>query len=114
MSDCLFCKIIKREIPGKVVYEDDDILAFEDINPAAPVHVLIIPKQHIEKIADLEESHQDLAGKLLVTIPKIARELGLESDGYRIVANNGSQALQSVFHIHFHLLGGKQMGWTPA
>ena len=112
--DCLFCKIIAGEIPGSIVYEDDDILAFKDINPAAPVHILVIPKQHIAKLSDLQDEHRQIAGKLLLTIPRIAHDLGLEQDGFRVVANNGPNALQTVFHIHFHLLGGKKMGWTPA
>ncbi len=95
------------------VYEDDDVYAFKDINPQAPIHVLVIPKQHIVDVADLKEEHDSLAGKLLRVAASIARDLKIERTGYRLVANVGPHAGQSVFHLHIHLLGGRQMTWPP-
>jgi len=113
-DDCVFCKILRKEIPSEIVYEDDDIVAFEDLNPKAPVHVLVIPKKHIAHLSDMTSSDLDLAGKLLLAIPVIAERLNIHSDGFRIVLNNGPNALQTVDHVHFHLLGGRVMGWSPA
>ena len=110
MSDCIFCKIIVREIPSKIVYEDDDIIAFEDVNPLAPVHILLIPKKHIATAADLQEEDAAVIGKIFLTAKKIAEEKGLAEDGYRIVNNCKSAGGQEVFHIHFHLLGGEKLG----
>ena len=109
---CLFCKIIKKEVPSKADYEDDEIYAFEDVNPQAPVHILIVPKKHFEKLADISESDAELMGKLLLIARKIAAKKKLEK-GYRIVANNGPQAGQTVFHLHLHLLGGRRFTWPP-
>ena len=106
MSDCIFCKIINKEIPSKIVYEDDDILAFEDINPLAKVHILLIPKKHIETAADLQEEDAAVIGKIFLVAKKIAEEKGMAEDGYRIVNNCKEFGGQEVFHIHFHLLGG--------
>lgn len=106
--DCLFCKIINGEIPSKKVYEDEFLYAFEDINPQAPVHVLIIPKEHIDSAADINETNADLVAKVFVAAAKIAKELKLEN-GFRIVTNSGEFGCQSVHHIHFHLLSGKQL-----
>ena len=111
MADCLFCKMVRGEIKPKVEYEDSEILAFHDINPQAPVHVLVIPKRHIEKVEALEAGDIGLAGKLLYQAKQIAVQRGWQD--YRIVFNNGAEAGQSVFHIHLHLLGGRQMNWPP-
>ena len=110
MSDCIFCKIINKEIPSKIVYEDDDILAFEDINPLAKDHILLIPKKHIETAADLQEEDAAVIGKIFLTAKKIAEEKGMAEDGYRIVNNCKEYGGQEVFHIHFHLLGGEKLG----
>jgi histidine triad (HIT) family protein len=112
MSKTLFKRIIDREIPAKIVYEDDLCLAFEDINPQAPVHILVIPKKEIAALDDLTESDAALAGHLLVVIRKLAAERKL-TGGYRVVANCGPDAGQSVDHLHFHLLGGRPMSWPP-
>ncbi len=106
--DCLFCKIVNGEIPSTKVYEDDYLYAFNDINPQAPVHVLIIPKKHIDSAADITIENADLVAKVFVAAAKIAKELKLE-DGFRIVTNSGDVGCQSVHHIHFHLLSGKQL-----
>ncbi len=108
MSDCIFCKIINGEISSKKVFEDDDVVCFNDIHPAATVHVLIVPKKHIENLNALDDAQ--VAGKLLTTVPKIAKLLGIEN-AYRTVINTGPGAGQSVFHVHIHLLGGKSLGW---
>ncbi len=110
--DCLFCKIVSKEINASIVYEDDDFLAFRDINPVAPSHILIIPKRHIETVNELEETDALLMGRMLVIAKKIAAEEGL-SDGYRLVLNCEKDGGQEVFHIHLHLLGGRKMGWPP-
>lgn len=110
---CLFCRIAHGEITARKVYEDDDVVAFHDINPQAPTHVLVIPRKHIPTLDDLTEADAATVGTALVRTARIARELHLSSDGYRIVANNGEAAGQTVFHIHFHLLGGRNFGWPP-
>jgi len=113
MSDCLFCKIIAGEIPAKKIYEDDHVFAFEDINPQAPVHYLIIPKQHIATINDLDSSHEALLGKMYLAAQQLAEQSGIAEDGYRAVMNCGAAAGQTVFHIHLHLLGGRPLSWPP-
>ena len=113
MADELFLKIINREIPAEIVYETDEILAFRDINPQAPLHVLIIPKQKISTLNDLEPEHAELIGKLILTAAEIAREQGLSEEGYRVVMNCNKAGGQMVYHIHLHLLGGRQMTWPP-
>lgn len=113
MAEDLFCKIVAGEIPADKVYEDEDTLAFRDIRPQAPVHILIIPKKHIEKIADATEEDEKLLGKLLLVANKLAKQEGIADSGYRVVINNGPDSGQDVFHIHFHLLGGRKMGWPP-
>jgi histidine triad (HIT) family protein len=113
MTDDLFLKIIKREIPAEIVYETDEILAFRDINPQAPVHILIIPKEPIATLNELEPGHAGLVGKLVLAATDIAREEGLSDDGYRVVINCNKGGGQMVFHIHLHLLGGRQMTWPP-
>lgn len=111
MEDCLFCKISKGEIPSTKVYEDDNFYAFKDIAPVAPVHVLVIPKKHIANIAALTPDDADVAAKLLYAIQKVAQELGLDKEGYRVVFNTGEKAGQTVHHMHAHILGGKEMAW---
>lgn len=113
MSDDLFLKIINREIPADIIYETDDVLAFRDINPQAPLHALIIPKAHIRTINDLEHEHQELVGKLFLAAAEIASREGVAEDGYRVVMNCGERGGQAVYHIHLHLLGGRQMSWPP-
>ncbi len=110
--ECIFCKIINKEIESKIVYEDDRCVAFEDINPQAPVHILVVPKKHISALRKADEEDRELLGHVLKIASKIALEKGLEK-GYRIVVNDGEEAGQTVFHIHFHLLGGREMGWPP-
>ncbi len=110
---CLFCKIVAGEIPAKRVYEDEIVVAFEDINPQAPVHVLVIPKRHVPTLNDLQASDDQLVGTLVRRAAAIANERGLAAGGYRTVFNCNSDAGQTVFHIHLHLLGGRRMTWPP-
>ena len=110
MSDCIFCRIINQEIPSKIVYEDDDILAFEDVNPLAPIHILLIPKKHIATMDDVTEEDSAVLGRILLKAKEIAAEKGLNENGYRIVNNCKAHGGQEVFHIHFHLLGGEKLG----
>ncbi|AEA34614.1 histidine triad nucleotide-binding protein [Hippea maritima] len=109
---CVFCKIVNGELLADKVYEDENYLAFKDINPKAPVHVLIIPKQHIEYLSDIDETNKHIIGDMAVIANKIAKELGIDKSGYRILINNGPDSGQEVFHIHLHLLGGKKMAFT--
>ena len=111
--DCLFCKIIEKKIPAKIEFEDPDFLAFHDINPQAPIHVLIIPKRPILRIAETSKEDALLLGKLLLTATEVARRLGLEQKGYRLVINNGPDGGEAVPHLHIHLLGGRSMNWPP-
>ena len=113
MELCIFCKIIKKEMPAKIVAEDELSLAFEDINPQAPVHILIIPKKHYSSLIDIPEEERSLLGHLIIKAREIAKEKGLEKTGYRLVLNTGKDAGQAVFHIHLHLLGGREMSWPP-
>jgi histidine triad (HIT) family protein len=106
MEDCIFCKIVRGEIPAQIIYEDDDVIAFNDINPAAPVHFLIIPRIHIASLLDCEETHQALLGKMLLLAPKIAKEHGC-TDGFRTIINTGRVGGQEIFHLHIHIIGGK-------
>ena len=112
MSDCLFCKIGAGEIPSETVYEDDDLIAISDINPQAPLHLLIIPRKHIASLDASSPEDEALLGRILLRTRELAREHGVAA-GYRVVNNCGSSAGQSVFHIHVHLLGGRAMGWPP-
>jgi histidine triad (HIT) family protein len=112
MSDCIFCKIAAGEIPAKIAYQDPDLVAFHDLNPQAPVHVLVIPRKHLASSNDLP-GEEALAGRIWNRIPEIAGQLGVRDTGYRVVSNCGAPAGQSVFHLHFHLLGGRPMGWPP-
>ena len=113
MSEDLFLRIIRREIPADIVFETEEVLAFRDVNPQAPVHVLIIPKQHIRTINDIESEHTGLVGQLFLAAKQIASAEGLAEDGYRVVMNCNEAAGQSVFHIHLHLLGGRALDWPP-
>lgn len=113
VDSCIFCKIIKGEIPARKVFEDAQVLAIEDIAPVAPVHVLIIPKRHIVNALDLPEEENALVGHVYQVAARIARERGVAEKGFRIVTNNNADAGQSVFHIHFHLIGGRHLGWPP-
>lgn len=110
---CLFCRILSGEIPARKVYEDDDVFAFHDINPQAPTHILVIPRKHIAMLDDIDAENAALMGTLVARASQLARDLGLNSEGYRLVANNGAAAGQTVFHIHLHLLGGRTFGWPP-
>ena len=112
MSDCLFCKIGAAQIPAKLVYQDDEIFAFEDIHPQAPTHVLVCPRKHIDSLADVTPSDALLLGRLQLVAAQLAAERQLTA-GYRTVMNNGAGAGQSVFHLHLHLLGGRPMRWPP-
>jgi histidine triad (HIT) family protein len=113
MSECLFCKFVSGEITPNIVYQDDEVLAFRDINPQAPTHILIIPKRHIPTLNDLTPDDAELVGKLYLTAKKLAEDEGIDEPGYRTVMNCNEEAGQSVFHIHLHLLGGRPMAWPP-
>lgn len=110
MDNCIFCKIIRGEIPSKTVYEDEYCYAFGDIAPVAPVHILFVPKEHIASVSDINASNSAVVAKIYEAIAKVAKEMGLDKDGYRVVSNCGENAGQTVFHLHFHLLGGKALG----
>lgn len=109
MSDCVFCKIVNKEIPSQIVYEDDEIMAFEDISPVTPIHTLIIPKKHIKSLVELTQEDKELIGKIYLVINKIAKEKGILERGYRVVVNCGDEGGQVVPHLHFHLLGGEKL-----
>jgi histidine triad (HIT) family protein len=113
MQDCLFCKIAAGEIPSTILYQDDSVVAFADINPQAPQHVLLIPRRHLASMQDLTEEDGALLAHLFVVANTLAQRLGVSEDGYRFVTNVGPAAGQSVFHLHFHLLGGRKFGWPP-
>ena len=110
MENCIFCKIINKEIPSSIVYEDDKIIAFRDVNPLAPVHILVIPKKHIASLVELSEEDEALVGKIYTVINKIAKQEGIDKDGFRVVVNCGENGGQEVKHLHFHILGGKKLG----
>ena len=112
MSETIFQKIIDKELPADIVYEDDSCLAFKDINPVAPVHILVIPKKRIEKISDSNTEDKELLGHLFLVAGNIARDLGIE-DAFRLVVNNGAGAQQTVFHLHIHLIAGREFNWPP-
>jgi histidine triad (HIT) family protein len=113
MDDSIFTKIIKREIPAKIIFEDNDLIAIEDIDPKAPVHILIIPKRQIPTLNDLDEQDALLMGKIILKAKKLAKEYSIDERGYRLVINCNEEAGQTVFHIHCHLLGGRSMHWPP-
>lgn len=110
---CLFCKIAAKQIPAKIAFEDDDLVAFHDINPGAPTHLLVIPRKHLTSLDEASADDQALLGKLLLACQRVAREQGIAQSGFRVVANTGPNAGQSVFHIHLHVLGGRAMAWPP-
>ena len=109
-DNCIFCKIVNGEIPSSKVYEDDEILAFNDINPAAPIHILVIPKKHIASLAHMEKEDEAIVGKIYGVINKIAEEKGFKENGYRVIVNCGKDAGQEVMHLHFHILAGAKFG----
>ncbi len=111
--DCIFCKIVRKEIPVSIVFENDRIMAFEDVLPQAPAHILIIPKCHIERTSDLTESNIHIIGELVLEAKSLADQKGIQRSGYRIVLNCGSDAGQEIFHLHLHLLGGRKFSWPP-
>ena len=111
--DCLFCKIIEKQIPASIVYEDGRVVAFNDINPPAPTHVLVVPREHIATVNDVTADREQLVGHMVTTAAEIARSEGFADDGYRLVMNTNQHGCQTVFHIHLHLIGGRQMGWPP-
>jgi histidine triad (HIT) family protein len=113
MSDCLFCGIVEGKVKANLVYQDDSIVAFKDIAPKAPVHMLIIPRKHLVSVSDIAEADRALIGQIFQVAARLAREQGIANNGYRVVVNSGADAGQSVFHLHFHLLGGRQMTWPP-
>jgi histidine triad (HIT) family protein len=113
MNDCLFCKILAGDIPADIIYENEHVLAFRDINPKAPVHVLIIPRRHIARINDVTSDSAVEVGQLVAAAAEIARAEGVADDGYRVVMNCNAHAGQTVFHLHLHLLGGRILGWPP-
>ncbi|WP_026893685.1 histidine triad nucleotide-binding protein [Clostridiisalibacter paucivorans] len=113
MTDCIFCKIINGEIPSDKVYEDDKILAFNDVDPQSPTHILVIPKEHIESLNHLDENNIDIIKEIYIKIKEIAKEQGLSDRGYRVVTNCGKEGGQTVGHLHFHLLGGRNLQWPP-
>ncbi len=114
MSDCIFCKIANKEIPSKPVYEDDEVVAFRDLEPQAPQHVLIIPKKHIGSVMEFSQEDKELAAHIVVdVVPAVAKELGIDESGFRLVVNTGKDGNQTVPHLHVHIIGGRMMGWPP-
>ena len=111
MADCIFCRIAAKEVPAPIVHEDADVVAFKDLNPRAPLHVLVIPRRHVERLSTLDD--EALAGKLTLAAAKVAKDAG-HGDNFRLVVNNGAGAGQSVFHVHFHVLGGRPFSWPPS
>ena len=110
---CIFCKIAKKDLPAKIVFEDSEIVAFDDIRPQAPVHIMVIPKYHIEKVSDLTDDNINLIGRLVLVAKNIAKERGVQESGYRIVINCNKDAGQEVYHLHIHILGGRKFVWPP-
>ncbi len=113
MTECIFCKIAQGEIPAEIVYENEDVVVFRDLNPQAPIHLLAIPRVHIASMNDLDNAHAALAGKLLLAAKTVAAQEGIADSGYRVVMNCGEGAGQTVFHIHLHILGGRPFSWPP-
>ena len=113
MSDCLFCRIIAKKTPAKIIYDEEDVTAFEDVNPQAPVHTLIVPKKHLSTTLDIMEEDNELIGRLFMVANRVAMEKGIAERGFRLVMNTNPGAGQSVYHIHLHLLGGRPMHWPP-
>ncbi|GAB4486534.1 MAG: histidine triad nucleotide-binding protein [Thermodesulfovibrionales bacterium] len=113
MDNCIFCKIRAKTIPARIVHEDEHLFAFEDINPQAPVHILLVPNRHIPTTLDIRDQDREIVGRLFQAAARIARERGIAEPGFRLVMNTNADAGQTVFHIHLHLLGGRAMGWPP-
>lgn len=113
MDNCLFCKIVAGEIPANIIYQDEDVVAFEDINPQAPLHILLIPRRHIGSMTDVTQEDGALLASIYMAATRIARERGVAESGFRFLTNVGPDSGQSVFHLHFHLLGGRKLGWPP-
>ena len=113
MSDCIFCKIVSGDIPSNKIYEDEQVIAFRDINPQAPTHILVVPKRHIPGVNDLAASDEALVGHVYGVIAKLVSDLGIAESGYRVVVNSGADGQQSVPHLHFHVLGGRLLAWPP-
>lgn len=113
MSDCIFCKIASKEIPSEILYEDDKVIAFKDVNPQSPIHILVIPKEHIESANHVDDGNSNLIGHIFLIIKDLAKKLGIDKEGYRIVNNCGEFGGQTVSHIHFHILGGRKFSWPP-
>jgi histidine triad (HIT) family protein len=113
MSSCIFCQIACHQSSAKIIYEDDTVMAFQDIDPKAPIHLLIIPRKHITNVEDLTDEDGQLAGKMLLIAKKVARKLSLDKSGYRLVINTGREGGQAVHHLHMHLMGGRPMHWPP-
>jgi diadenosine tetraphosphate (Ap4A) HIT family hydrolase len=113
MEQCIFCRIIRREAPGKIVYEDETAVAIEDLHPQAPVHLLVLPRTHLDRLDQMRAEDEKLVGHLFHVANDLARDRGIQSRGYRTVINNGAGAGQSVFHVHLHLLGGRVFHWPP-
>jgi len=113
MSECVFCRIVQRHIPAEIVDEDEEVLAFKDLNPQAPTHLLVVPKAHIPTVADLTQTNAPLLARAALMANRLAKQHGLTQAGYRLVVNCGAQAGQSVWHLHLHLLGGRPMRWPP-
>jgi histidine triad (HIT) family protein len=109
--DCIFCKIIAGEIPSQKVYEDDRVLAFHDINPIAPVHILVVPKRHIPSLLAIQSDDQELVGELHLALQHVAKEMGVADSGFRVITNTGTHGQQTVHHLHYHLIGGRQLEW---
>ena len=109
VEDCIFCKIVNKEIPADIVFEDDEMIAFNDISPQAPIHVLVVPKAHISTVNDLDEDHVGLVGRLVLRAQALAEARGIDQDGFRLILNCNAEGGQTVFHIHLHLLGGRQL-----
>ncbi|MFC1567056.1 histidine triad nucleotide-binding protein [bacterium] len=111
--DCIFCKIVNKEIPAQLLYEDDNIIAFNDIDPKAPIHILIIPKKHIQKVSEVNIDDKDLLSSMIFIANKLAKEKSIDESGFRLVLNCGSDGGQAVDHVHLHLFGGRPMNWPP-
>jgi histidine triad (HIT) family protein len=112
-ADCLFCRIVAGEVPARIVRQTDNVVAFRDINPQAPTHILIVPKEHLRSLEEIGEGHADVLAEMIQAAVQLARAEGVDRTGWRLVANTGADAGQSVHHLHFHLLGGRRMGWPP-
>lgn len=113
MATCLFCRVVAKEVPSRIVYEDDQVVAFQDINPQAPTHLLVVPKRHLDHLLEIEERDVALLGHLILLVNRLARERRLAQSGYRVVINCGADGGQTVAHLHLHLLGGRPMAWPP-